>query len=324
MIVAAPISRSRSGYTLLEVMVASVIALFVLIALYMFMHVSLRQASEGRDAVERATLARGVINRIHNDLTPCLTPPSAKPKTKTTNSANQSTNTTNANTTSSTTSTTSSTTTPSTTTDSTATDQSTTTESTTAGAPISLQAGVIGSADVLTIYTTRVPDTRNAASVDGEDVAAPSDLRRIVYWLGENGGLYRQEIPWVTAENVYNVDGPVTEENKSERDYLIASEVVALSFEYYDINATTDDSGWTTSWDGRDLGPDQLTSKGPPAAIRVSFTIKYKNGRGEDTTKDYRHVIPIVTSSGPDSTDELKSPDASDTTSGTTTTTTGQ
>jgi prepilin-type N-terminal cleavage/methylation domain-containing protein len=315
MIVAAPSPRSRGGYTLLEVIVASAIALLVLIALYMFMQVSLQQASEGRDAVERTTLARGIINRINNDLTPSITAPSAKPKSKSSSSSNQSANASSSA---------SPTTSPSTTTGA-ATDSMGTESETQVIAPaIPLQAGVIGSPDVLTIYTTRVPDPRYVgASNDGAetDAPAPSDLRRIVYWIGENGGLCRQEIAWVTGENVYNVDGPILENDKTEKDYRIASEVTALSFEYYDINAMTDDSGWVTDWDGRQLGPDNLTPKGPPAAIRVSFTIRFVNARGEERTKDYRHVIPIMTSSGPNSTEELMSPDASDTTSSSSTTT---
>lgn len=272
--------RSRPAYTLLEVIVASAIALIVLIALYTFMEVCLREASEGREAVERATLARGIINRLHSDLTPSITPPGAKAKQKTTNqNANQPTTTTTAD-----------------------------PDATTPATPIPLQAGVIGTADVLTIYTTRVPDPKYVANPMGDSTGAPvpSDIRRIAYWIGENGGLCRQELSFVTGEQVYNVDGPIMEADKTEKDYLIAGEVIAVGFEYYDINAMTDDGGWSESWDGRDLGPDQLTPKGPPSAIRVSFTIKFKNARGEDSTKDYRHVIPIVTASGPESTTQLE------------------
>ena len=164
---------------------------------------------------------------------------------------------------------------------------------------------------MVTIYTTRVPDPKYVGTAnDGEetDAPVPSDIRRIVYWISESGGLCRQEIPWVTGEDVYNVEGPVIEADKTERDYVIAPEVIALSFEYYDINSTTDDGGWVTEWDGRTAGPDMLTPMGPPTAIRVSFTIKFKNARGEDSTKDYRHVIPILTASGPSSTGEAPEP----------------
>ncbi len=308
MIMAARSTRKRDGYTLLEVIVASLIALFVLIALYSFMEVSLRSASEGREAVERANLASGIIHRIRNDLAPSITPPSAKPKQQASNSPNQGAQNTNAANATNTNTSNATTTTDSTTTDSSATDTGTTTAT-----AISLQAGVIGDADVLTIYTTRLPDPRNNGSADG-DTPVPSDIRRIVYWIGQSGGLCRQEIPWVTGEQVYNVVGPVSENDKSEKDYLIAPEVVALGLKYYDINSSTDESGWTSSWDGRELGPDNLTPKGPPTAIRVSFTIKYKNQRGEETTKDYRQVIPIITASGPNSTDQLQSPAASDST----------
>lgn len=185
---------------------------------------------------------------------------------------------------------------------------------------------MIGDSTVLTIYTTRAPDSSYATNMTESESATPSDLRRIVYWLGENGGMCRQEMPWVTGESVYNVDGPVLESDKTDRDYTIAQEVSELSFEYYDINlGTTDDAGWVTEWDGREAGPDGTTPKGPPAAIRVSFSIKYVNAKNEQTTRYYRHVIPIITSSGPNSTEQLQSPDASDTTSsGTTTTQSGQ
>jgi hypothetical protein len=170
------------------------------------------------------------------------------------------------------------------------------------------------------IYTTRSTDPTALMTPDGLPLnpllgPIPSDLHRISYWLGSNGGLCRQDVPWFSNDSFYTVDTIVFEQGKTENDYLIAREVTDLGFEYYDINATSDDTGWNEYWDGTQPGPDGITPLGPPTAIRVRLTIKTTDPSGKETTKDYMHVIPIVTANGPNSMTS-----SSGTTSGTTTT----
>ena len=275
--------RTRNAFTLLEVLLASAIAVLLMGALYVSMQVELRQAAEGREVIERATLSRAIINRLSLDLTPCLTPPKAKGKTSGSTSA--STSTTTAST--------------STTTDTSAAGADATAmvaEQVTSAVP--LQAGVIGDGSKLIIYTTRVPDPKYMAAEEGSDAPVPGDLRRVAYWIGENGGLCREEVPWVTGEQVYGSKDPIIESG-NEDEYVIAREVTSVMFEYYDINATNDNEGWTASWDGSELGPDGKTPKGPPSAIRVRFELQMTDAAGDVTKHASSHVIPIITSSGP-------------------------
>ncbi|MCE9530176.1 MAG: prepilin-type N-terminal cleavage/methylation domain-containing protein [Planctomycetes bacterium] len=288
----------RSGFTLLEVLLASLIATLLMAALYVAMEVQLRQANDGREVIERATLSRAIINRLTLDLTPSVTPPRAKPKKGSSSSSTSSSST------SSTTGSTSGTTTTGSTTD--MSSSMNTTEQVTSVIP--LQAGVIGTEFQLVIYTTRTPDPRE----NGMDTmnAVPSDLRRISYWISENGGLCRQEIPWVTGETVYGSTDPILDGEKPEEEYIIAPEATEVTFAYYDINAVNDNEGWLTEWDGSTSGPDGRTPLGPPSAIRVNFTLRTTDAQGELIFKQYSHVIPIVTASGPTPTPESEMPPA--------------
>jgi len=168
---------------------------------------------------------------------------------------------------------------------------------------------------VLIIYTARLPDPSLVlASQNDPSVLVPTDLRRITYWLADGGGLCRQETALVTSDDLYQnnttwgMNEPPTVATSSsnmsggfsEKDCIIAKEVTDLQFEYYDINSTSDDGGWNTLWNGTNPGPDGITPAGPPTAIRVTFSIKLKGPNGEDTTKQYKQVIPILTANGPD------------------------
>jgi type II secretory pathway component PulJ len=64
----------RTGFTLLEVMLSSVITILLMAALYVALDVQLRQAQIGRDLVAQATLSRSIIQRLRIDLSPVLTP----------------------------------------------------------------------------------------------------------------------------------------------------------------------------------------------------------------------------------------------------------
>jgi hypothetical protein len=129
----------------------------------------------------------------------------------------------------------------------------------------------------------------------------PSDLRRICYWLGSNGGLCRQELPYFSSDSAYENNTSYIDEGKSEDSYVIAPEVTSLTFEYYDCNSTTDDGGWNSYWTGSNPGPDNVTPTGPPTAIRITFSLKSNHPKDADGTKKYVHVLPILTASGPNS-----------------------
>ena len=58
----------RSAYTLLEMLLATTIALLILYGLYVAMDLMVFSAQVGREVVEEATLSRSVVTRMTNDL----------------------------------------------------------------------------------------------------------------------------------------------------------------------------------------------------------------------------------------------------------------
>ena len=67
---------------------------------------------------------------------------------------------------------------------------------------------------------------------------------------------------------------------------VVPGEVTSLSFKYW--NGTE----WTDTWDGTQLGADNKTPLGPPAAIEITLEIVI-NAQGD--TRKYRHVVAIPT-----------------------------
>ena len=224
----------RSGFTLLEVLLASALAVVLMAALYVALDVQLRLASTGRDLVEEATLERAVTQRIERDLVMVLgpvAPPVTTASTTTTSGAGASG--TGAS-------------------DPVISDATSTTDT------IPFQAGVMGDSTVLTVFVSRATKTDSGLA----------DIRRITYWVTDRG-LSRQEIPNVTSEQVASSQEPVIEQGKDAVDYAIAEEITQVQFEYWDTAA----GAWTDTWDGSTLGPDGKTPQGPPAAIRVHFWV---------------------------------------------------
>src|SRR5262245_12923082 len=67
-------AASRTGYTLLEVLLASAIAVLLMAALYVGMDVQLRAVHEGREKVNETALVRNLIARMSADAVGTLTP----------------------------------------------------------------------------------------------------------------------------------------------------------------------------------------------------------------------------------------------------------
>jgi prepilin-type N-terminal cleavage/methylation domain-containing protein len=269
----------RSGFTLLEVLLASVIALLLLGALYFAMDMTLRQTQEARDGVEIDNLSRGVYNRLTLDLAGSLGP--LPPKSG--GNANSSTTTTTDPAAAATDPAAAATTTDPVTGETVAADPT----AGAAAADVPFQAGVIGTDKQFSVFVARTPD---AAGFD-PNVQGRADLRRITYWMAANGGLARQEKPWVTSEGIRNsVDPDLTNEDGD----VIASEVKDVSFEYFD------GSSWTGSWDGSILGPDGVTPQGPPRAVKATLTLEFAPARpGQPPiTRTVTQVIPIRAAPG--------------------------
>jgi prepilin-type N-terminal cleavage/methylation domain-containing protein len=268
----------RSGFTLLEVLLASAIAMLLLAALYVAFDITLKQADAGREAVARGNLSRNITNRMEMDISSCIVP--MPPKSGGGIPQDTSSGTTTSNSTASTASSA----------DVAVGVAAGTTDLSqsegTAAADVSFQGGLYGTDSQLTLFISRVPlclvNPETANPQTGSLPDPRSDLRRITYYLGSNGtGLCRQERPWVTADGVRNSTDPDSGDDGVD---LIAQEVTAITFSYFD------GTNWQTSWTGSDTTTDGTTVKGPPRAVKVTMTIQPP---GDSDPKTVTHIILV-------------------------------
>lgn len=310
----------RRGFTLLELLLASVAAAMLLGALYMSFDMTLDRTQVARDAAATEDLVRGVFNRMAIDMAGVLGP--QPPKSGGTanqqlmmatiggtlpgsGSSSSSTSTTGATTGAASTSGASTSSTSSSSSSSSATG-STILGS---GAYIAFECGVIGAYEgqpnILVLFTSRIPDmftTTDQTSLaqmysqgtaSSSNMQYPADLRRVVYWLGNSGGLYRYETPWVTGEYTWNLsDLPIPDEN----GVLIAKEVKEVLFEFYDPYEMI----WEQSWDGTGTSsPPYSLTLGPPTAIRVTLTFEFDSPRGDKKVRSTTaQIFPIYPAGG--------------------------
>jgi prepilin-type N-terminal cleavage/methylation domain-containing protein len=282
--------EGRSGFTLLEVLLATAIGVLLLAALYVALNVQLHHVQSGRDAAEQGLLVRSLLTRMGNDISASLGP--VPPKRTTSSSSSSSTNgsSTSSSSTSTTNSSTSSTTTPATT--DTSSNSSTTTNSLTG--PVQFNLGVQGDTTRLVLFVSRVPREVSFAAADPSNPNSQlvvSDLRRITYWLAGGDpplGLARQEIKPVTADEA---TGSLTPDVDEEAAQVIAEEVKSLEFSYFD------GTSWQSSWDGTAAGSDGSTPRGPPLAIAIKVGIRPTGSKSEELTY-YRHVVALPTANG--------------------------
>jgi prepilin-type N-terminal cleavage/methylation domain-containing protein len=296
---------SRPGYTLLEILVASVIGLLLMAALYVAFSVIISDTSVGRDLTAESNLSRGIINRVGIDLGSPVGVLGPKSGGDPAASGGGSAATDASATTSASTGTA--------VTDTSSTD--TGTAAVTPGANVPFQAGVVGTGDQLIIYLTRSPDYLRKRGTATATAVTP-DLVKVTYYLHSSGkGLCRKEEPWVTGEGVWNSTAPDRGNEDGER---IAPEVVNVQFEY------ASGSGYTSDWDGSIPDATGAACQGPPRAVRMTLTLEFVLKDGTTTTKDVTHVYPLrsavgtgsFANAGPNST-------ASGTAGGSTTPTTG-
>jgi len=301
-------SKRRTGFTLLEVMLASVIAVLLLAALYYSLDIILKRTETSRDNVASDDLARAVVNRLNDDLSQSLGP--LPPQ-----SGGGSSPTTPAPTTPASPATTPPTgTTPTTPAPATTTapadpaaEPDATADGTAAATDIPFQAGVIGTDKQLTLFLSRIPTsiTDPSATTDAS-MAQPADLRRVTYYMASDGrGLCRQERPWVTADGVRNSIDP---DRSDEAGDVIAPEVVDVVFDYFD------GSGWAGEWDGSLVASDGVAVTGPPRGIRITMTLEIPGANGA-TQKKVQHVFVVRAATGtytPPTTSDATMPDTTE------------
>ena len=187
----------RSAFTLLEVLLAALLTVLLMMALYTALNIQYHHAEAGRELVEESTLAQGLLKRIGDDILQQIAP--AFPPSQSgqggqgggqggqggqggssgsggMNSSGGQGNTGSGGS-------------GGTGNNSTGGGGGTTgggNTTTTAGNQVTFNLGLQGSSDQLTLYVSRVPGDADGATV-------VSDLRRISYWLA-GGGLAREEV----------------------------------------------------------------------------------------------------------------------------------
>jgi prepilin-type N-terminal cleavage/methylation domain-containing protein len=290
--------RRRSGFTLLEVLLASLIAVILMAALYFAMDATLRQTQESRSGIDVSMLSRGVYTRMSIDLSASLGPLPPKSGGNTSSQTAPTADSTTPTdptmtTTPSTTGTT--TTTPTDPTMSTAAVDPTTGEAVAApqAADVAFQAGVIGTDKQLTVFISRLPSAfMNPRGLGAVGDGQASDIVRITYWLSQSGGLCRQERPWVTADGVRNSTDP---DLTDEAGDTLVQEVKDVTFEYCDPGGN-----WLPSWDGSQMSPDGVTPIGPPRAVKVTLKYELPPARKNDPplTRSLVQVLPVRAAPG--------------------------
>lgn len=268
----------RAGYTLLEILVASVIGLLLMAGLYAAFTIIIDSTSVGRDSTSESNLTRGIFNRLGIDLGSPVGMLGPRSGGDASSSGSGTTPTDESTPTTGTAST-----------DTTSTDASTTPVTT--GSNIPFQAGLVGTSDQLIIFLSRSPDYIRKRGIPFDPaVLMPSDLVKVTYYLHSSGkGLCRQERSWVTSEGVWNSTDPDRTTEDADR---IAPEVIGMALEY------ASGTGYTSSWDGSAADASGASCQGPPRAVRVILTLEFTLRDGTTTTKDVSQVYPIRSAIG--------------------------
>jgi hypothetical protein len=291
--------KGRKAFTLLEVLLSAAIGVLLLAALYVAMQVQLDHAQAGREAVEQSLLARAILRRMSNDITPNL--PSPPPPVASTGggmgaggggsaggvaavSNASGTNSTTGNTTTGNNS-------------SMTSSNNSTNSNSSAGSPVPVL-NLQGDSEWMILWVSRISGDLSPLLTNQP---VTSDLHQVTYWLagGDSNplGLARQEIKQATNENSLATAPPNIPD---EQNYVIAEEVQGVTFRYFDGTA------WQNSWDGTQTSGTSTTPIGPPIAVEITLTVKIpgSQAQGQNDTennpmvKTYRHVVAIPTANG--------------------------
>lgn len=280
---------ARRAFSLLEMVLALALGMLLLLALYLTLNMHIAHSQAGRGTLGESGVARFVATRIGNDITGELGPLDLRMPDYTNSSGSSGSSATPATTATTTTS-------PAPIIGS----GTTSTQTTPAAFPpyldptttVNFNLGVHGDSTnlVLSVYRVQKPPA-------GQDPTQPdpvilSDVRRVNYWLITNGsdtvGLARAEIPQATSLDADTwPPSNLAEQNK----YIIADEIKNILFEYFD--GTT----WQPTWDGTALSQDGITPVGPPAAIRITMTMRKNLDKTSPQYTDdgtvYVHVVAL-------------------------------
>ena len=270
----------RAAFTLLEMVLAMAIGVLLMLGLYFALDIFFKVTDSGRTNIDQAQVTRAVCAQITADITNHL-PVLPNPTSGSSSSSSSSSSGTGSTSTGST--------------------SGAMASATTTSGPFPYNLGVQGGTDYCSIYIGRVPrsnfqvDTANSNTSNSQNTQpTDSDLRRIDYWFvsgdADNSGLARQEVVMVTNQDDINNMPPGIAD---EANYIIAKEVLAVTFEYFD--GTT----WQSTWDGTAVGSDGVTPVGPPLAIAITISVARSDVKTTDvsdpTVLTTRHVVHIPT-----------------------------
>jgi prepilin-type N-terminal cleavage/methylation domain-containing protein len=314
----------RTGFTLLEVVLATAIAVLLLGALYVAVDMQLGYSQMSRDLVDESTLSRSLFTRMDNDASQVIglpdparyrfqngmdTPDIASssnggaPGGMGNNSPGGATGNTPASSSS---------------TNQNGSDASAAASSSGAlssfgdstaisdgngTTKIVLPFGVEGDSQTLHLFVGNLPREIFASGHSFADISSGAyspptvgDVRRISYWLaggeGSPAGLARQDVPVSTGDDALENLPPGLD---NEGSYIIADEVRGLSFQYFDGQQ------WWDTWDSTQPGPDGVTPIGSPAAISVTVTVAVPHTAGQpgaDSARTYHHTLYIPSANG--------------------------
>ena len=194
--------QRRTGFTLLEMILALAIGLVLMSGLYLALTMQLNEAQSGRESIEEATLARSILTRMASDIVGNLgpydpkliaEPASASSATGATTAVSDATNST-----------------------------------------VPFNVGIQGAETELVLTVTRVPRELLAADKRRADVSQDpkvSDLRRITYWMVEGKGLAHQEVKRVTGMDAD------TQSDEPDQPIKYIPEVKSVKFQFWDGTA---------------------------------------------------------------------------------------
>jgi hypothetical protein len=252
---------------------ALAIGVLLMTGLYYALDMHLQATKAGRVQIDQAQVARNVLKKLQQDIKDHLATLDAYPSTKASATGASSTSGSPA---------------------------SMMSASTTTPYPFNL--GLQGDQDWFAIYVSKVPHAVVQAQVSdptqsggASTQSSDCDLRRITYWLntvGDGRGLARQEMKVVTSDDTMSSNLPPIIDDMTQ---IVAPEVVAISFEYFD------GQNWQLSWDGTVPGSDGVTPIGPPVAVAITVSVarsdKLDAGPDDPGVRQYRHVVAIPTAS---------------------------
>jgi prepilin-type N-terminal cleavage/methylation domain-containing protein len=291
------IALRRPGFTLLEMLLATMIGVLLMGALYVAIDVQLRHAQAGRDVIEESLLVRAVLTHMADDIKASV---AAQPPALPASSGSSGGMASGAGTPATGAAPASGTSTPTTGTTQAATSPTTPSTPSPVSATPAFTLGLQGDSQRLILFVTRVPRELNLspdAVSSGETPAGVSDLKRITYWLaggsGEPLGLARQVVKAVTADDS---TAPLPPDIPDEASLVIADEVKSIQFQYWDGTA------WQDSWDATVVASGAAGPMGPPQLVAVTIGIVPPGSPARPGTdpvlKYYRHVVEIPTANG--------------------------